>query len=64
MKGVNEKTSTDNMPSLPSRFIAVKAINQEVLLKTMTLNDIIIYVIIFLLAFMVARLIMRMMRGY
>lgn len=46
------------------RTFAVKAINQDILLKTMTLNDIIIYVIVFLLAFMIARLILRMMRGY
>ncbi len=43
---------------------AVKAISQEILHKTMTINDIIIYAIVFLLAFMVARMILRMMRGY
>ncbi len=52
------------MPSFPSCFLAVKALSQEVLLKTMTVNDIIIYVIIFLLTFMVARMVLKMMRGY
>jgi hypothetical protein len=50
---------------MPRSFpLAVKAISQEVLLKTMTINDIIIYVIIFLLTFMVARMVLKMMRGY
>jgi hypothetical protein len=42
----------------------LKSINQDIFLKTMTLNDIIIYAIVFLLAFMLARMILRMMRGY
>jgi hypothetical protein len=59
-----KKSAPTTCRVFPSCFIAVKAINHEVPLKAMTLNDIIIYVIIFLLAFMVARLVLRMMRGY